>query len=308
MKWTNKKNLPAPVVLAVQEQSESHDSKADISVTGLIRPPQMRVLEKRYWKDVTRDISDSIWALFGSLLHGFLGKFQDEGAIVEQRFFCNILGWKVSGQPDLYWKKDCVIEDYKFTSVYSYQKGKVEWEQQMNCYAHLVRLAGYEVKGLKIRAFLRDHMDSKVFPGGDYPEDKCMAMDLPLWDDATAKEFMELRVRFHQEAETRPDEDLPNCTPEEMWEKPEAWAVKKKGAEKALKVIRIPGQAGNDAANLLAKAKGPEYFVEHRVGERRRCENYCDAGRTGKCHQFEQYKAVAWNKNDKTQTHERGDI
>lgn len=306
MKWTNTRKLAEPFVEAVKKSFSSHNAQADISVTGLIRPPQMRILEKRHAEEMVVDVSDGLWSMFGSMLHSLLSQFSGQGAKVEERLFAEILGWKVSGQPDVFWPDSGLLEDYKYTSVYSFIAGKIEWTQQLNCYAYLESLLGRTVKMLRIQAILRDHMDSKVLPNGDYPENKVMELDLPLWDSAAQKEFLELRVKFHQDAEKKLDDELPECTSEEMWEKPEAWAVKKRGADRAFKVIRKPGVEGNDEAMALAQKKGPDYFVEHRTGERKRCEKYCRAAPF--CHQFAQYKSVAWNKGDKTQTHEQTDM
>lgn len=70
MKITNKHNYPQTLVDAVS--FDSHRTEGDISVTTLINPPQVRYLRKKYGKDQEQDVSDMIWALLGTAIHGIL--------------------------------------------------------------------------------------------------------------------------------------------------------------------------------------------------------------------------------------------
>lgn len=316
MRWTNRLNLPEWICRPIQRSWEAHDPQADYSVTQLINPPQMRVLLSRYHDKVVVDYADQIWAFFGSCMHAVLAREEIPGAIKEQRVFLTVpyegRTISVSGQPDVVNTLEGIIEDYKFTSVFAYQKGKLEWEQQLNSYVPMVETAHkMAVRGLKVWGALRDHMDSQVIPGGDYPPEKLQCTIIPVWEKYKAFGFLQARVAAHEQAKQLFDEDLPPCLGwesemagglNEMWEKPEGWAIKKAGAKAAYRVLQIPGQAGNEAACELAlrmnkgKMDGP-YGVEHRPGRRVRCEKYCQAAPF--CHQFKQYQSVAWNKSGK---------
>ena len=77
--------------------------------------------------------------------------------------------------------------------------------------------------------------------------------------------------------------DLPPCTPDEMWEKPTVWAVRKKGNVRA-KGLYESEKLANEALALL----GADYEIEVRPGERTRCENFCPV--KDYCQQYRDYK------------------
>ena len=56
MLWSNKFNLPQPLVSAVQR--DPYQKAGDISVTSLIKAPRMRILEDRHDSEITIDVSD----------------------------------------------------------------------------------------------------------------------------------------------------------------------------------------------------------------------------------------------------------
>ena len=69
-----------------------------------------------------------------------------------------------------------------------------------------------------------------------------------------------------------PDDELPECTAEERWERPIKYAVKKEGRKSALRVL----DSLKDAENYMAEKKlFAKHFVETRQGESVRCESYC---------------------------------
>jgi hypothetical protein len=70
---------------------------------------------------------------------------------------------------------------------------------------------------------------------------------------------------------------LPECSPDEMWEKPSTWAIKKEGGVRAKSVHSTKEEA---EVNLT---KG--YFIEHRPGERTRCKSYCQVSKFCSQHQ-----------------------
>lgn len=265
MNITNVNNLPQPLVSAVRR--DPYSSKADISITGLIRPPRMRVLEKRHDAEISVDVSERIWTLLGQSVHAILERADTSNHLAEERLSTEVLGWKVSGQVDLY-SQDGTIQDYKVTSCYSFLLGdKPEWEQQINAYAWLYRKAGFPVKRAQIVAILRDWVSSKAGEEG-YPKAPVLTVDIDLWADSKVQTWVEERVRLHQEAEDVPDDALPHCTDQERWSRPDTWAVKKEGNKKAYRVFTNP----IDAADLAIKHG---MIVDHRKGENVRCERFC---------------------------------
>ena len=67
---TNKYNYPETLVKAVSY--DGHRTTGDISCTQLIDAPQIRYLRKKHHLELTRDVSEMIWSLFGTCVHGVL--------------------------------------------------------------------------------------------------------------------------------------------------------------------------------------------------------------------------------------------
>ena len=332
MKWTNVFALPGPLVEVIQEDlyhtkrgeqlqayKELHGLPVETkhySVSDLIKPPRMRELISRHYGEIVKDVSGDVFRLLGQLFHHL---FRDSamrgnarsaaGYIPEKRLFHHIQldGQTViiSGEPDLV-SQDGVLDDYKVTGIYGWDKGvKIEWEQQMNCYAWLRRQAGLATTKLRAVYILRDWKHSEAVQEG-YPQAPAMTMDVTMWPDDVQDTYILDRARAHQDAHGRADDRLPECTPAEMWEKPEAWAVIRQRGKRAAKVykasdfpagtdsdvLRLAAGADAGSRNLKLKAGEPAYDVEHRPGERTRCATYCDA--RGFCDLYSAYKSAAY--------------
>jgi hypothetical protein len=76
---------------------------------------------------------------------------------------------------------------------------------------------------------------------------------------------------------------MPECTPEEMWEKPTTYAIMKAGGVRAKKVC-----ATQDEAAALIATKFPDHTIEVREGGRTRCESFCQVAPF--CQQYKSYK------------------
>ena len=215
MIYTNKYNIPDVIAKAIV--SSSYEKRGDFSVTELIKPPQIRVLEKRYADEIRVDVSEGLWILLGQAVHYVLEKAEHEEHIKEERLSIKVDDVVVTGKIDIYSGIEQKIIDYKVTSVWSFVCGsKPEWEIQLNLYRLLYEDAGFPVRGLEIHAILRDWQKSKVGENG-YPVIPFQRIEIPLWDKNKAWEFLNERVRLHLKAESLKDEDLPPCTPDEQW-------------------------------------------------------------------------------------------
>lgn len=271
---TNEAGLPQSLVNAIINDPYTRGD-ARISVTQLIKPPQMVVLEKMHREVIVEDAADRIWSLFGQAVHTILDRADDAGAIHEQRMFTTEQGWKISGAFDRY--LDGGIQDYKVCSVFSVKDGgKVEWEQQQNLLACLARRNGMVVTKLQIVAILRDWRRAeweRERNGGDYPRRMVQVIDLPVWPHDEAERFLAERVFLHKAAQE--EAVYKPCSPEETWFSGEQWAVMKRGGKRAVKLHETRDEADKHAENGVAK--GEKYFVEHRPGSHRRCQLYCAA-------------------------------
>ena len=70
MKITNKLNLPYGLVKAVSP--EPHNKPGEISATTLIQGTKQVILTQRHWNELEDDVSERIWAVFGTAVHALL--------------------------------------------------------------------------------------------------------------------------------------------------------------------------------------------------------------------------------------------
>lgn len=298
---TNRYGLPASLYNALA--SDPYVGGGDISITRLINPPRIVALKKRYEAEIVEDASDRIWSLLGQSAH-LVAERAAKGLIdvtAETRLSMPIQGimkpdasfwtWELSGQPDVFEKKEGIISDYKITSVWSFMFGdKPEWDQQLNLQAMLHRHNGDEIRAIRIIAILRDWQKRKAQYEKDYPECQAHVVNLPLWAFEDQVAFAEKRVKVHQNAQkdfklANWDADaLPLCTPEERWYRGAKFAVKKmvcntgRVNKKADRVFETEAQAvkymeENRHALPKNRAYGP---IESRPGQNIRCLDYCD--------------------------------
>jgi hypothetical protein len=276
---TNINLLPKPYVEAVT--FDSYRKVGDISITGLIKPPRIRILEKRHDAEITEDVSERVWLLLGSAVHAVLERIDSDNHLLEERLTAQVDGWKVSGKPDLL-DPGGVLTDWKVTSVFSFLLGdKPEWTQQLNLYKWLYAQNGFEVNKLQIVAILRDWSKNRAKREEDYPKTAIHTVDIPMLDMTAIDQTVRFLVHLHKTSENMPDDQLPECTPSERWERPTTYAVKKEANIKAFRVFEEESQA-----KALLEEKGKGWIVETRPGASIRCQEYCLAAPF--CNQYQQ--------------------
>lgn len=271
MRITNNANLPAAIVNAVRNDPYNAGA-CDISVTRLIGPPQIRVLEREHAENLTEDASDRLWSLIGQIGHGILER-AESAAIAERRLFADIAGWRLSGQFDrLTIEDDGTLSDYKFTSVWAVANGpKPEWIAQLNILRWLAAENGYPpIRRLLVVAILRDWSKGKARQG-DFPPHQVKVIPVPLWTLDETRAYIIERVQLHKLADecAANCDPLPQCTEAERWAKATVYAVRKPGRKSAVKLY------DNEDDALTHSAEIPSGYVEHRPGESIRCADYC---------------------------------
>jgi hypothetical protein len=283
MKLTNKFGLPQTFVNVIQRPTYTK-GKANISVTELLNSPRIVQLKRKHWDEIEADASEMVWALFGSAVHNILEHGKDDHHIVEERIFAEHEGWKLSGAIDLQEVEEdgVIISDYKVTGAWSVMNEKQDWHNQLNIYAWLVeKVKQQPVKKLQIIAIVRDWSARDTAKEG-YPSSPIATIDIPLWPMDQREEYINKRIHLHSAAyfDSETDGDIAQCTPDEMWEKPEKFAVKKEGGARAKSL-----HDSRDEAEIALPPKG--YFIEHRPGSRTRCESYCQV--SAFCSQYQTY-------------------
>lgn len=288
MKLTNKHNLPQTFVNVLKRPTYSK-GRANLSVTQLINSPKIVALTNKFQDELEEDVADMVWSIFGTAVHGVLEHGKDPHHVIEERLHTQVDGWNISGAIDLQIKNEdgsISIRDYKTTSAWAVMNEKVEWEYQLNIYAFLVeRVKGVPVSDLGIVAIIRDWSRRDAATREGYPEAPIKELPIKLWPMEQREEFVMRRIAQHSACEFAMEagESLPKCTPDEMWEKPTIWAVRKKGG------VRAKSLHGTEAeANAAVEKLGKDYEVELRPGERTRCANFCPVNNY--CQQWRDYQ------------------
>lgn len=278
MKLTNEKGLHASIAAAIAADPYD-DGGADVSVTGLIGPPRIRILAKRHKEKLVQDVSERVWALLGQAVHSVIERANTGPSthLSEQRFHWEVStpgGFvKLSGAVDDFDPASGTVTDWKVTSAWTIVFGDrtEDWERQLNCYAHLLRNAGHSVNALEVVAILRDWSAKDAREKPDYPQIQVVTVPLKLWPAEEATRYVEARCELHRAAEGLPDALLPLCSPEERWARPAKWAVMKPGGTRAIRLF--DSHADARAASLAM----PGTVLEERKGEDVRCKGYCSA-------------------------------
>ncbi len=280
-KLTNKHGLPQPLYSAVANDSYSKGD-SDVSITRLLQPPRITALQERHDAEIEEDAMDRIWSLLGQSIHTILERADDGSELSEERLAYNISGILISGQFDRFVVGSSTIQDYKLTSAWKIKDGKVpkDHQQQVNCYAWLLRRHGWQVLNAEVIYILRDWSKREAQRSPDYPQQQVVVLSVPVVADEAVQKFLEERVAAWKAAK----EELPECSDEDRWARPPKWAVMKKGKKRAVRLFDSEILAGQ-----RCNKEGAGAFVEFRKGENIRCESYCSVAPF--CEQFKKLKA-----------------
>jgi hypothetical protein len=286
LKITNKHGIPDTFVNVLKRPTYSK-GKAHLSATQLLNSPKIVALTKKFEDELEQDVSDMVWSIFGTAIHGVLEHGKDDNHIVEERLHTTFDGWRISGAIDLQivTGPDTIsIRDYKTTSAWAVMNEKIEWEQQLNIYAWLVETCKLKiVDSIGIVAIIRDWSRREAAKNPDYPQSPVKEIPINLWPYQQREDFISERISKHSECEfhMETDEELPPCTPEEMWEKPTTYALKKKGGVRAIKVYETMEDAEKACDEKV-------HEIEIRLGTRTRCESFCPVNNY--CQQWRDYQ------------------
>jgi len=273
MRITNKFNLPQSLVNAVD--LEPHSKEGQVSATELLRGAKQNILTRRHWDELEEDVSDRVWALFGTSVHKLLEE-KNPNAFTEEKFECKVNDKVVVGHVDLYDMEEACVTDYKNTSVWKIAyKSFDDWRRQGLIYAWLLRHEGLEVKKCRFIAMLRDWSKGEAQRKPDYPQSQVYeyVFDVTDADLKEIEKYVYEKVDSITKSEKLDDDLIAPCTGEERWETETTWAIKKAGRKTALKVCHTK----EEAEELLPKLGGTE--IEERKGQSKRCSDYCSCNK-----------------------------
>ena len=100
--YTDKYNLPSGVSAAIRKISSAYSKgDSDISITGLIDSPQIKILKEQYNDQIEEDLSERFWSVLGTSVHHIIEHSDTtEYTIKEKSFYGECNGWKISGAID----------------------------------------------------------------------------------------------------------------------------------------------------------------------------------------------------------------
>ena len=282
---TNNFNLPQTFVNITKRPTYSKGG-ANLSATELITSPRLVLLRKAHADKIESDVSEMVWSIFGTAIHGVLEHGKDDNHLVEQRLHAVLDGWSISGAIDLQTVEEdgsISIDDYKTCGAWSVMNEKIEWEQQLNIYAWLVEhVKKVKVSRVGIVAIIRDWSRRDARIKESYPDAPIKVIQIRLWPMEQREQFIRDRIAEHSNALLNQElgEVLPECTPDQMWERPTTFAVMKEGGKRAKSV-----HATMNEAELALPPKG--YAIEVRQGGRTRCAEFCPVSKF--CSQYQAY-------------------
>ena len=267
---TNKLNLPAGFVKAVS--MEKHNADDCLSATTLIQGVKQIILTDRYWDQLEEDVSDRIWAIFGTAVHSLM-ESEGEYDFTEQVISHRVGAINVTGKIDCYNMNEGIIDDYKTASVTKIKFGDfTDWYLQGMIYAWLLVKNKFTVNLCRFISLLKDHSKTDAIRDYQYPQNPVFVYEFPVTNKDLFKIgiYIKNKVEDHQRCVTLLDKEIPPCSPEERWERPPKFAVMKNGLKRAVRLFDR-----REDANFLAETKGENHYVEFRKGESIKCRSYC---------------------------------
>lgn len=312
MKITNKYGLPQPVVDAVKNDGYTKGD-ADISVTELQDPPQMRFLKKKHDAELEEDAVDRLWSLYGQIAHGILERqnpfyrAMHEIVVSFMALFSQPKGSRgFIGESRRLFKKLKAIA----TGVLFNELAEKRWDMRV----HGWKLSGGMDRLLLDEGTLQDYKFTTAFKvkNGQLPEEwvKQLNIYIELLRSngkivkkaqivALYRDWSKLQARRESEYPQIASEtfDVPIVDAEEvksyieervalhqagMQGKYEPCTREERWARPDVWAITKNGQKratrlyeSEEAAKLGLDGYGPGYTIEARQGESVRCANYC---------------------------------
>ena len=275
MKITNNLNLPKPFVSAVEREYSYTDKR--YSVTQILKGSKEAILTRRHDAEITQDVADMIWLIFGTAVHKVLedstegsDEFKEEKIVIDMPN-----GYTLSGIFDLYSASQKKVTDYKTGTVWKVIYG--DWEdyrRQMLAYAYMLNKLGFECECGENVMVLKDWSATKAKTDPSYPPHPVHVQhfDFNKEDFAFIEKLLLAKFDEVERFEQLKDDEIPECSPEDRWATPTKYAVMKKGRKTAIKLHDSIAEA-----NKMVEDLGhDQHYVEVRKGSDKKCCEYCN--------------------------------
>lgn len=275
MKITNRNKLPQPFVDAVSSDYKAKEKR--YSVTTLLKPVREIMLMRRHGDEIETDVSDMIWAIFGTAFHSVLERSSEAKHLLKEKSLqMKFSDYTLSGRSDLYNTASGCVVDYKVCTAFKVLKKDFEdYRLQGLMYALMLRNMGYKVRKAQFILVLRDWQKNKAKFDKAYPQSQVFVKEFKFTDadfEFITKwiidKFAEIEI-----AEKLADDALPECTVVDRWNSGQMFAVMKKGRKAALRVL-----SSKEEAEKYQEAHDGD-FIQERQGEDKKCKEYCSCCR-----------------------------
>ena len=290
MIYTNKFGFPDFVQQWLKHDDYDYDKDA-ISTTTLMQPARAYALKKHHWKELEIDISDLIASRYGTAIHDSVEKVKLTGCKQEERISKRVMNRNITGKYDILrpiapdqWE----LIDVKSTSVWTYIYGSKDedYKKQLSIYRWLSVQNNFNVvQKAKIWMIFTDWSAAKAKNDPAYPQTRIMIKEVDLWGDDETLKYIGERIRLFNRVETMPEEEMPECTDEELWAQEDIYQVMKGDNKRSTKNCKTQAEAEEYIENK-AEPLRKSLRVNLRKGGVKRCK-YCTARKF-----CEQYKRL----------------
>lgn len=261
---TNMYGYPDLIYQAMLKWHDEHHSDG-ISVTELIDSPLIWHLKNEY--GIKADVQEQWKAFWGSVKHKFFGYLPEGKYHIEKELKFIIADQLITGTPDV-WTPNQLM-DFKNTSVESYQyhKNDDSWLLQLNIYRYLIwKVFNIAIPTLTSVVAFDNWSQQKSVYDKSYPRKASIEVNQPVMSFDQVEQYIKIRIGLFNNAKDY------ICSPEDRWEKPTQYAVRKVTSTKCIKLCNTVEEA--DA--LIAEKSNPgDYTYDVRQGESERCERWC---------------------------------
>jgi len=310
MKLTNKENihLAMAVFLANDEYDYDPREKA-ISATGLLKSTRQIILSKRADKNVTAiDVSDLIPSSLGTAVHNGIesvwisGRYKscleklginektiervrinpdrdsvaeaDIPIYLEQRREKEIDGYVITGKFDFVGEGE--LADFKTTGVFSYMAGSKDKDYAMQ--GSIYRWLNQDIitsDYIAIIYFFTDwsSLRASIEKSKGYPPQRVHIKKIPLYSIAETEKFIRHKIQEIVKFKDAKQEDIPECTPEELWQNDPVFKYYKDPTKKSRATKNFSNYYEANARRLKDGGTGEIVVTKAAV---KRCK-YCNA-------------------------------
>lgn len=320
MLYTNKMNIPLSMaVWLANDEYDYHRDPRAVSATTLLKPMRSVILARQH-KGLLKgiDVSEQIPARMGTALHDSISKTWTQDKLsylleklgyspkviervrinpttedletipelipvyIEQRFDKEIDGFIITGQADFI--GEGIPEDFKSTSTYKYTKDSNDDDYRLQLSIYRWLRPEIITKGFGyIRFIFTDWSAAKAIYEKGYPPQKLASKKIQLLSVEETEQFIRGKLNQIRQLTNAPQADLPQCTPEELWQSADQW-----------KYYKNPEKQQRATANCESAAEAYEKYnkdgqvglVKHIPGQVKRCQ-YCVVRDI--CHQAQSY-------------------